>query len=217
MRSRAAASRGESSEHLYARARQVLLKLGASGRVVDVGCGRGALRPALDGIATTYVGLDAVRYDGFPERAEFVEADLDRAPLPLPDAAADVAIALETIEHLENPRQFVRELARITRPGGWVLLSTPNQLSLLSRLTLLLRGQFRAFQDADYPAHITALLESDLRRIAGECGLRDVTAVYSGRARMALTAAHFPSWLSGALPRAFSDHVLLAARVPVDR
>ena len=84
----------------------------------------------------------------------------------LADQFADVVAAVEVVEHLENPRAFCRELARIVKPGGWVVVTTPNQLSLLSLLTLVVKQRFSAFQDVSYPAHITALLETDLRRIA---------------------------------------------------
>jgi 2-polyprenyl-3-methyl-5-hydroxy-6-metoxy-1,4-benzoquinol methylase len=120
---------------------------------------------------------------------------------------------VETIEHLENPRAFVRELARLAKPGGTVLVTTPNQLSLLSKLTLLTRNQFNAFQEAPglYPAHITALLEVDLRRIARETGLEGVEVHYSGFGRIPFTARHWPRPLQG---RAFSDNVALLARRP---
>ena len=57
----------------------------------------------------------------------------------LPDGWADVVTALEVIEHLENPRAFCRELARVAKPGGWVVVTTPNQLSLLSLLSLVVK------------------------------------------------------------------------------
>lgn len=183
------------------------------GTVVDVGCGTGGLRRHLFGFER-YVGVDAVRYDGFPADAEFVRADLDRDALPLPDGSADVVVAVETIEHLENPRAFFRLLARLARPGGWVVVTTPNQLSLLSKATLLLKNQFNAFQAPSYPAHLTALLEEDLRRIAGETGLVDVSIAHTRRGRVPGTGRHWPAPLSAAFPRAFSDNVLLAARKP---
>jgi 2-polyprenyl-3-methyl-5-hydroxy-6-metoxy-1,4-benzoquinol methylase len=157
------------------------------------------------------LAVDAVRYDGLPGYVEFVRADLDAA-LPLADASVDVAAAVEVIEHLENPRAFVRELVRITRPGGWIVLTTPNQLSALSLLTLMIKGQFSAFQDADYPAHRTAVLDMDLRRIARECGLVEVDIAYSGRGRVPLTPWHYPSRLSRVFPRRLSDNLALIAR-----
>ena len=84
--------------------------------------------------------MDVIGHRGFPSDATFVRADLDRGTIPLPDESADIAVAIETIEHLENPRALCRELVRLLRPNGWIAISTPNQLSALSLLTLLVRG-----------------------------------------------------------------------------
>ena len=118
---------------------------------------------------TKYIGVDVLKYDGFPEAGEFHKIDLDTGRATLSDGVAEVVVGVETIEHLENPRAFARELNRLCRPGGWIIITTPNQLSFLSKLTLLLKNEFNAFQASSYPAHITALLEVDLRRIATEC------------------------------------------------
>jgi SAM-dependent methyltransferase len=184
------------------------------GTLVDVGCGSGALWPHLRGAFDRYVGVDAVRYDGFPADGAFHALDLDRGEAPLPDGVADVAAGVETIEHLENPRAFVRLLARLAKPGGWVIVTTPNQHSLLSKGTFLLRGEHVHFQDASYPAHISALLVADLRRIAAECGLAEVAVEFSGSGRIPGTGRHWPAGLSRILPRAFSDNLLLAGRTP---
>jgi len=209
---RARQSRGESQPAILSIAAALLAERGAAGVVVDVGCGAGHLLAALGSRASRYIGVDAVRYDAFPRGAEFLRADLDRDAVPFDDNAADVAVALETIEHLENPRRLMRELTRIARPGGTILVSTPNQLSLLSLLTVLTKHRFNAFQDADYPAHRTALLEVDLRRIADECGLVRVETRFTTRGRVPLVSWHFPRWLARTFPRALSDNVLLAGQ-----
>lgn len=186
--------------------------------LADVGCGQAALAAALDGHLGRYIGLDVVAYPGAPVTAnrEFLLADLNHTPFPLPDAAADAAVAVETIEHLENPRALMRELTRMTRPGGWVLVTTPNQLSWLSKMSLVLRHQFTAFQEAPglYPTHITALLESDLRHIAAECGLVEGEIHYSGHGRRPCSDRQFPGWVSRRWPRGASDNIMLLARKP---
>jgi SAM-dependent methyltransferase len=184
------------------------------GTLLDVGCGSGNLWGYLRERFDRYVGIDVIRYDGFPAGAEFYALDLD-ARLPVPGPVAEVVAAVETIEHLENPRAFVRELVRLARPGGWIVVTTPNQLSCLSKLTLLVKNQFNAFQESSYPAHLTALLEIDLRRIAAECALTDVTIRYSTSGRIPGTSRHFPQFLASRYPRAFSDNVLLLARKPI--
>jgi len=210
---RARQSLGRSAEPIY---RMVARALGGrhsgGGTLLDVGCGTGSLWPYLRDHFDRYVGADVVRYDGFPDGAAFYPVDLDTGRVPLPDASADVVAAVETIEHLENPRAFVRELVRLARPGGWVVVTTPNQLSLLSKLTLVVKNQFNAFQEPCYPAHLTALLEVDLRRIAAECGLTEAAVLYSGHGRIPGTAWHYPHFLSGRLRRMLSDNVLLIGK-----
>jgi SAM-dependent methyltransferase len=210
---RARQSCGRSDAAVYGMVARALEGRHAGGGILlDVGCGAGNLWPYLRHRFDRYLGADVVRYDGFPDGAEFYPVDLDTGRLPLPDASADVVAAAETIEHLENPRAFFRELVRLGRPGGWVVVTTPNQLSLLSKLTLVVKNQFNAFQDPSYPAHLTALLEVDLRRIAGECGLTEVAVLYSGRGRIPGTAWHYPHFLSGRLRRMLSDNVLLIGK-----
>jgi 2-polyprenyl-3-methyl-5-hydroxy-6-metoxy-1,4-benzoquinol methylase len=158
--------------------------------------------------------VDVFRYEGLPPQIEFVRADLDRPPTPLDAATVDVAVAIEVIEHLENPRALVRELVRITKPGGWIAITTPNQLSALSLVTLVWKGQFSAFQATDYPAHRTALLDVDLRRIAGECGLEGVEIAYTRHGRIPLTGRHYARFLASASPRRLSDNVAMIGRTP---
>ncbi|MFN7922001.1 MAG: class I SAM-dependent methyltransferase [Bryobacteraceae bacterium] len=211
---RASASRGISANAIYRMVERALEETGASGgALLDVGCGAGNLWPVLERRFQSYVGVDAVRYAGFPANGEFVKANLDE-PAPLPAGSARVTVAVETIEHLENPRAFVRELVRLTEPGGWIVVTTPNQRSMLSMMTLLVKGQHGAFQSADYPAHITALLEIDLERIATECGLGGIRFFHSQEGRVPFTGVHYPGWLSAMFPRAFSGNVAMVARKP---
>ena len=212
--SRARQSLGTSSDAIYQLVGALLCKRRTSGVVADVGCGTGNLLRALGSQFSRSIGVDAVRYDGLPSGVDFRPVDLDAGRLPLEDGEADVVAAVETIEHLENPRAFCRELTRGTRAGGWVVITTPNQLSLLSLTTLVVKHRFSAFQDTAYPAHRTALLEVDLRRMAAECDLRDVEVHFTCRGRMPLSAGHFPGALARRFPRALSDNVVLIGRKP---
>jgi SAM-dependent methyltransferase len=220
--SRALASGGASAGAIHAMVRRGLLSRGVRpGVLLDVGCGRGELGAALAGLHRRYVGADVLRHDGFPPGEEFVAVDLDRGRIDLPDGAADVVACVETIEHVENPRALVRELTRLMRAGAWLFVTTPNQLSAAAKLSLLVRNQYPAFVEAPglYPAHITALLEADLVRLARECGLTEVSIEYSGVGRVPLSARHWPRFLArstGTLGRALSDNVMLCGRKPAD-
>jgi SAM-dependent methyltransferase len=218
--SRALESGGASAVAIHAMVRRALGSRGlVPGVLLDVGCGGGELRTTLLGLHERYVGADVVRHEGFPAGEEFVLVDLDRGRVDLPDGAADVVACVETIEHVENPRALLRELTRLTRPGGWLFVTTPNQLSAAAKLSLLLRNQYPAFVEAPglYPAHISALLEVDLLRLARECGLVQVSIEYSGVGRVPLSSRHWPRFLArttGALGRALSDNVMLCGQKP---
>ncbi len=92
------------------------------------------------------------------------------------------------------------------------MVTTPNHLSLLSLLTLMTKGQFSQFQNGSYPAHITALLEIDLVRIATECGLTNIGTDYSRQGRIVFTGRHYPQVVSRLFPRACSDNLLVVGQ-----
>jgi hypothetical protein len=75
-----------------------------------------------------------------------------------------------------------------------------------------MKGRFNAFQDVHYPAHLTALLPVDLRRIGEECRLIDLAIEYTGKGRVPLTRWHYPSRLAGFFQRACSDNLLLIGK-----
>jgi len=210
---RARRSRGTSSDAILQMVSRAIERRQLSGDcLVDVGCGAGNLYHYVHSRFAHYVGLDAARYEDFPQEAEYCQVDLDGAGIPLPENSADVVVAVEVVEHLENPREFMRKMVRLAKPGGWVIVTTPNQLSLLSLLTLVVKSRFQAFQDGDYPAHLTALLEIDLRRIASECQLTAIEIDYSLAGRIPLTGRNYPQLLSRYFARALSDNVLMAGK-----
>lgn len=210
---RARLSLGISQNSIYRTVRHILERRnGHGGRLLDVGCGAGFFFPIIRDIVESYSGADVVRYAEFPPQLSFAEVDLDSGRIPVDDGTADIVVAIETIEHLENPRAFMRELTRICVPGGLVIVTTPNQLSLLSKLTLLLKDQFNAFQGDCYPAHITALLPVDLERMASECKLHEIRIDFTRDGRIPGCSWHYPQVFGKVFPKSFSDNVILSAR-----
>jgi SAM-dependent methyltransferase len=102
-----------------------------SADVLDAGCGVGYGSALLASRARRVVGVDrandaiayARRRYGAPN-VDFREADL--LSLDLPDASFDVVCSFEVIEHLQEQERFVAEVARVLRPGGAFLVSTPQ-------------------------------------------------------------------------------------------
>jgi 2-polyprenyl-3-methyl-5-hydroxy-6-metoxy-1,4-benzoquinol methylase len=215
---RARMSAGGSSQAIKAAvATAIRGRIAHANTVLDVGCGQGNFRDCVASLCDEYVGADAIRHEGFPSDARFVQANLDLGSVSLPDGVGDVVACIETIEHVENPRALMRELTRLTRPGGLLVVTTPNQLSLLSKVGLLMKNEFIHFQDRPglYPAHISALLEIDLVRMCRENELEAIEVWYTGQGRVPLTSKDWPKPLrarSGLRGRAFSDNVLVIAQ-----
>jgi SAM-dependent methyltransferase len=176
----------------------------------DIGGGRGDWARLLDGRAERVFLLD----HSPPQKAELpkwvipLRTDLNSA-WPLGDGSIDFAFALEVIEHVENPRHFFRELARVMTPGGHAFVSTPNNHSLASKLKFLVRDQHRLFQAPSYPAHITPLLACDFERIAVEVALSLRRQFWSNHDTIPLLHWHIP--FGG---RLFSDSLRVLLQKP---
>lgn len=209
-------SQGRSCDAIYEKAWSLLESL--EGRFLDLGCGQGAFLTLLKERGKTQLnGCDAHRYAGFPEEIEFSQVDLN-GNSPFPDESFDCVTALEVIEHLENPRTLIREMKRLVRPGGLIVVTTPNNESLTSLLSLALRGHYSAFADACYPAHITPVLEIDLRRMLTESGFEKIQTHFSGQGRVPGTSLHWPQivsqGLSARFSKLFSDNFLIIGIKP---
>jgi SAM-dependent methyltransferase len=106
--------------------------------IVDVGCGDGAALAVAAGknAAHRFVGIDwsgdALRH-AHDLGLTVLRADVAGPGLPVADGAADVVIMSELIEHLVDPDGAVAEARRVLRPGGSLLLSTPNLAAWYNR------------------------------------------------------------------------------------
>jgi 2-polyprenyl-3-methyl-5-hydroxy-6-metoxy-1,4-benzoquinol methylase len=102
-------------------------RLGPVASALDVGCGDGRLSAELDAAALTAADVSRValaRANARLPDAEIVELEPD-APLPLGDAAYDLVLCAETVEHVRDVQLFLSEIRRVLRPGGELALSTP--------------------------------------------------------------------------------------------
>lgn len=106
-------------------------------KVVDLSAGSGYIAGLFQ-----KAGAGVSLFDLFPNQNKFCEIaclpiDLQKR-FPIDDSAFDIAICAETIEHLPNQYFFFAETARILRPGGTLILTTPNSSSLRSRFSQFL-------------------------------------------------------------------------------
>lgn len=112
---------------------------------------------------------------------EFFQVDLANQKIPLNDNSVDYIFAIEVLEHIENPRFFMREVYRILSPGGVFIMTTPSCDSLTARLSYLIRGYFPAFCDHDYrgSGHITPITVLDFKRMSSEVGFKKIDLDFS--------------------------------------
>jgi SAM-dependent methyltransferase len=88
--------------------------------VADVGCGEQPLRGLLESLGARYTGIDVQQ--NFRGTVAVVA---DITSVPLPDAAFDVVVCTEVLEHVPDTAGAFAELARLCRPGGTVVVTTP--------------------------------------------------------------------------------------------
>ncbi len=122
---------------------EVALKLLRGGqRLLDIGCWDGyllerireaGLYQELYGVDIVPESVETVRSKGF--QAEVV--DLNRDPLPFPDEYFDGVTMLAVLEHVFDPYAVIREVHRVLRPGGELVIDVPNVASLTNRLRIL--------------------------------------------------------------------------------
>jgi 2-polyprenyl-3-methyl-5-hydroxy-6-metoxy-1,4-benzoquinol methylase len=191
------------------------------GDVLDYGAGTGTLTRYLFNAERfrSVSGVDIMpRPLDLPAPVGWIQGDLNDVT-PMPAASFDLIVAAEVIEHLENPRAVAREWFRLLRTGGSLVLSTPNNESWRALFSLLIHGHFVAFRDTCYPAHITALVRTDLHRILSEAGFTAIAFAFTDHGGLPRLPRVTWQRLGGHLFRGlrYSDNVLVLARKPGER
>jgi 2-polyprenyl-3-methyl-5-hydroxy-6-metoxy-1,4-benzoquinol methylase len=98
-------------------------------RVLDAGCGTGFFSQMADarGAAVTSLDVGEQLLAEVARKCDTERVVGDLLALPFEDASFDVVICTEVIEHTITPQRAVAELARVLRPGGLLVLTTPNR------------------------------------------------------------------------------------------
>src|SRR5262249_45079376 len=140
--------------------------------VLEAGCGEGYGAALLAGGARRGLALDYDAATVAAARATYPSLAVLRgnlAVLPLAAGSVDVVTSLQVIEHLWDQPRFVRECARVLRPGGRLLITTPNRLTFSpGRDTPLNPFHSREFSAAE----LAGLLAGGGFRVAALRGLR---------------------------------------------
>ena len=121
---------------MHLRAYDEAVKHAAGRDVLDVGCNTGYGTMRFAPVAGRVVGVDvspraieAARERALDGRPEFIQTS--GFELPFPAGTFDLVTSFQVLEHVPDATAFLRELARVLRPGGTVILATPNAATRL--------------------------------------------------------------------------------------
>ncbi len=187
--------------------------LGRGVRLLDLGCGEGTLAAFVRDRFQEVHGVDISEEAVQRARAAGVVArrvNINTEPLPYDEGYFDAVVSLDVIEHVFDPVRFLQEVHRILRPGGALVISTPN-IRKLQRIFSLIRGHFprTSYDPVGYDGghlhyftsrDMKALLEQQgfaVEHVGGICGDR---RTWKYRLAVGLLGSRFEQeWLSSAV------------------
>lgn len=143
--------------HRYLVAREV-----ARGRdVLDIACGEGYGSFLLAGAARTVVGVDIDDQTVRHAAAEYTRPNLrfetgSCAAIPLPDASVDLVVSFETLEHHTQHEEMLAEIKRVLRPGGVLIISTPDRYEYSDRTNFRNEYHFKELYRDEFAALLAA-------------------------------------------------------------
>jgi 2-polyprenyl-3-methyl-5-hydroxy-6-metoxy-1,4-benzoquinol methylase len=169
-------------------------------RMVNVGCGEGDIDREFCEFSAHLVGCDlnegdvahARSLNATWRRMEYLVANAHE--LPFDDASFDVACCMETIEHVADPRACLRELARVVRVGGHVVLTCPSARFPLTydpvNWALSRVGKHISMGAFGY-GHSWLVREKELTDWASDAGLGLIDSIYLSKALVGLVEAYW--------------------------
>ncbi len=128
----------------------------SKGKLLDAGAGCGSLSFLFSKLGWKVTAFDWDKNAFQFNQGIFFQGNLNQL-LPFNENEFDCITCKQTIEHLENPNHLAREFSRILKPGGIVIISTPNTISIKSRVQFLLKGYPAFFSDEYWNEHRTII------------------------------------------------------------
>lgn len=156
------------------------------GEILDFGAGEGALSARLSdlGYRVTAADMDS---DNFKcKEANFFKLNFNSSVeiesfVTANEGRFDAVLGVEVIEHVQDQWLYARNLMRMLKPGGVVLITTPNTESWMSRLQFFRTGRFHQFSDADLSyGHINPITPWELKLVMTGANAKDIKITPGG-------------------------------------
>lgn len=135
-------------------------------KLLDIGAWDGSMAKLLDDWIE-YYPLDIAKID----HPNAIQMDLNEGELPFKDKYFDYVIADQVIEHTFFPIQICKEIHRVLKDDGKAMIGLPNELSLIARLSFLLRGDYGIIEDQEFQHHWYFTL-SNSEKMLKDCGFK---------------------------------------------
>jgi SAM-dependent methyltransferase len=190
----------------------------ASGRLLDLGCGNGAFAESLSMRNWRCVGMELLANlvrETSRRGIQVVQADAAH-PFPVAREQFDVVFAGEILEHQVGDDDFLEECHRVVRPGGLLILTTPNLVSLGNRILMSFGKLPRyAYFEFHYRIYTLDLLLAKIRH-AGFGPIHTwsshvIISRSSPRRFLARWAGGLGEWLGAVVPR-FGEMFVVVSR-----
>lgn len=103
--------------------------------IADIGCGAGSFLSHVSGLAESVVAVEPTeRYHNFLRQRGYDVFSYVADALKVHPEGVDIAVTFQVIEHVLNPRAFLTEIAALLKPGGALIIATPNRDDILMKL-----------------------------------------------------------------------------------
>ncbi|MBM4276286.1 MAG: class I SAM-dependent methyltransferase [Deltaproteobacteria bacterium] len=154
------------------------------GTILDAPSGQGALSEDIEALGFKLFLGDIQRENILYRNGRCIQFDLNKS-FPFKDGTFDYVVCVEGIEHIENPHHLIKEFARLVRRDGYLVITTPNVMTIKSRLKFLFYGYLDFFEYYDpllpeernktevyYQQHINPIFYAEMKLILEKCGFK---------------------------------------------
>jgi len=164
--------------------RRVVLKLSPflrNGRLLEIGSGYGYFLEVASLSGWKTEGVEISKYAAAVARSRGCQVHReDILTLPLPAESYDVVAMWDVVEHFLRPGEILRRCVELLRPGGALVLRTPNARALRDRGGLVRAAYRHLAYPANTPQHVFHFTPQDLTTLVATLGLEDISVDSAG-------------------------------------